>query len=186
MNNRKRLLLRLAAMSLAILFSSAFAAAQERQSPATLALPTVNVDEPGRIPYQTAAFGHCEGTVCKATFQAIPAGHRLVIQHVSGNVSTLDPVPDGTRVLVSMNNQVQFISVPVAPFIPGCSLADSTSRLCSTLTAGRHSPSKPTLECQGWIFSIQASSATNWTAQKLRALPLQGPGQALTDTAPQL
>jgi hypothetical protein len=119
MNYHKLLSPRLAVISLAVLLSSVFAAAQVSQTPATLALPTMNVDEPGRIPYQVGGFGHCEVTVCKATFQAIPAGHRLVIQHVSGNVSTLDPVPDGTRILVSMNNQVQFMSVPVTPFIPG-------------------------------------------------------------------
>jgi len=119
MRNYKRLSLRLVAISVAILFTAAFAAAQAPQGPATLMLSTVNIDEPGRIPYQAAAFGHCDGTVCKATFQAIPAGHRLVVQHVSGNVSTLDPVPDGTRVLVSMDNKVQFMSVPVTPFIPG-------------------------------------------------------------------
>ena len=119
MRYRKLLSVRIVAISSAVLLSAAFAAAQAPQTPATLALPIMNVDEPGRIPYQAGAFGHCNGTVCKATFQAIPAGHRLVIQHVSGNVSTLDPVPDETRVLVSMNNQVQFMSFPVAPFIPG-------------------------------------------------------------------
>ncbi|HSC56892.1 MAG TPA: hypothetical protein VLC51_06790, partial [Nitrospira sp.] len=119
MKNRKFLLPRLAAMSLAILFSTAFATAQAPHSPAALGLPIVNIDEPGRTPYQTAAFGHCNGTVCHATFEAIPAGHRLVITHVSGTISSSDAVPDGTRVLLSMSNGVQFMSAPVSPFIPG-------------------------------------------------------------------
>jgi hypothetical protein len=122
MNRCKPLSLRLAAIGLAILLSTVFAAAQAPRTPAAPVQSTVNVDEPGRIPYQTAALGHCYGTVCHATFEAIPAGHRLVIQHVSGNVSTLDPVPDGTRVLLSMTNTVQFMSVPVSPFIPGVSV----------------------------------------------------------------
>ncbi len=119
MKHRKRLSLRLAAMSLAILFSTVFSAAQAPQSPAPLGLPIVNIDEPGRIPYQAVAFGHCNGTACTATFQSIPAGHRLVIQHVAGDMTTLDPVPDGTRVLVGISNKVQFESFPVSPFIPG-------------------------------------------------------------------
>jgi hypothetical protein len=119
MKDRKLLSPRLAAISLAILLSTAFAAAQMPQSAATIALPTVNIDEPGRIPYQAVALGKCNGTVCSATFNAIPAGHRLVIQHVAGDMTTLDPVPDGTRVLVGVTNKVQFMSFPVSPFIPG-------------------------------------------------------------------
>lgn len=115
MNHRKVLLSRVAAVAFAVLLSTAFVHAQVGAN----AVVTVNADEPGRIPYQAAAFGHCNGTVCHATFQAIPAGHRLVIQHVSGNLTTVNPVPDGTRVLLSLTNKVQFMSFPVSPFIPG-------------------------------------------------------------------
>ncbi len=119
MKDRKLLSLRLAAIGLGILLSTVFAAAQAPQSPAALALPTVNIDEPGRIPYQAVVLGKCNGTACSATFNAIPAGHRLVIQHVSAQITTLDPVPDGTRVWVGLGNKVQFTSFPASPFIPG-------------------------------------------------------------------
>jgi hypothetical protein len=117
--DRKQLTLRLAATSLAILFLAAFAAAQAPQTPATLALPTFNIDEPGRVPYYSVVQGKCNGTVCTGTFNAIPAGHRLVVQHVGGQMSTLEPVPDSTRVWVGMSNKMQFIAFPSAPFISG-------------------------------------------------------------------
>ena len=121
MKHSQRLPQRLAGISLAILLSTVFAVGQAAESKASKVdtQSTVSIDEPGRVPYQTAAFGRCEGTVCIASFNAVPAGHRLVIQHVSGNLSTLDPVADGTRVLISISNKAQFTSFPVTPFIPG-------------------------------------------------------------------
>jgi len=119
MKDRKLLSLRLAAISLAILSFTAFAAAQAPQTPASLALPVVSIDEPGRIPYQVAAFGHCNGTVCTATFNPIPAGHRLVIQHVSGDMTTQDPLSDATRVLITLQNKLQGIAFTESPFISG-------------------------------------------------------------------
>ncbi len=119
MKDRKSLSLRLAAISLAFLLLSAFAAAQAPQSPAALPLPIINVEDPGRIPYQAVVLGKCNGTACSATFNAIPAGHRLVVQHVSAQITTLDPVPDGTRVWAGLGNKVQFTSFAASPFIPG-------------------------------------------------------------------
>jgi len=119
MKDRNLLSLRLAAIGLMLLLSSAFAAAQAHQAPATIGLPTVNVDEPGRIPYWSAVSAKCNGTVCTGTFNAIPAGHRLVIQHVAGDMTTQDPTTDATRVLISFSNKFQFDSFPTAPFVTG-------------------------------------------------------------------
>jgi hypothetical protein len=116
MDRRKSLSQRLAAISLAVLFSTVFAAAQ---APATPAQQTVNIDEPGRIPYYSVVSATCNGTVCTGTFNAIPAGHRLVIQHVAGDMSTQDPTSDTTRVLISFSNKFQFNSFPVSPFVSG-------------------------------------------------------------------
>jgi len=119
MKDRKHLSPRLAAISLTILLATAFAAAQAPQAPAALGLPVVSVDEPGRIPYWSVVSAQCNGTVCTGTFSAIPAGHRLVIQRVAGDMSTEDPTSDGTRVLISFSNKFQFGSFPVSPFVSG-------------------------------------------------------------------
>ncbi len=51
---------------------------------------TQNVDEPGRNPYQErqaySFSGTCSGTVCITDFSPVPAGSRLVITNVSGNL----------------------------------------------------------------------------------------------------
>lgn len=45
-----------------------------------------NVDEPGRIPYQSEALvNSCNGISCTYTFNNPSAGHRLVVQHISGS-----------------------------------------------------------------------------------------------------
>ena len=67
---------------------------------ATLASPTYNalaappidqvsnVDDPGRIPYQSSIeTSSCNGvSFCEFRFPAVPEGHRLVIQHVSARL----------------------------------------------------------------------------------------------------
>jgi hypothetical protein len=45
-----------------------------------------NVDDPGRIPYQSINFINCTGQDCNFAFPPVPAGHRLVVTHVSGDV----------------------------------------------------------------------------------------------------
>jgi hypothetical protein len=53
-------------------------------------VPSVRIDEPGRIPYQSQVdkSGSCTGAgLCFFEFGSAPAGHRVVIQHVSGIVS---------------------------------------------------------------------------------------------------
>jgi hypothetical protein len=45
---------------------------------------TSSIDDPGRIPYQSTVNQTCTGANCTFTFGALPTGHRLVIQHVSG------------------------------------------------------------------------------------------------------
>jgi hypothetical protein len=119
MNYRKLLSSRLAAVSFALLLLTTFATAQAPQTPASIGLPTVNIDEAGRIPYWSAVAAKCNGTVCTGTFAPIPAGHRLVIQHVAGDMTTQDPTTDATRVLISFSNKFQFNSFPTAPFVSG-------------------------------------------------------------------
>jgi len=47
---------------------------------------TVNVTDPGRIAYQATLTNQCAGTPCAFLFPTVPAGHRVVVQHISGNV----------------------------------------------------------------------------------------------------
>jgi hypothetical protein len=56
------------------------------ENPATSPAITSSVDDPGRTAYQSTLTPDCHHNPnCTATFSAVPAGHRLVIQHVSGN-----------------------------------------------------------------------------------------------------
>jgi hypothetical protein len=64
------------------------------QNSATMPLFFRNVDEPGRIPYQSIneVPGGCTGGECSLSTQPVPAGHRLVVTHVSGDVQ-INPLP---------------------------------------------------------------------------------------------
>ena len=57
-------------------------------NPATNPALTRNVDDPGRIAYQTTVT-NCSltETTCSFSFPAVPQGHRLVVEHVSGFLS---------------------------------------------------------------------------------------------------
>ena len=76
-------------------------------------------DEPGRIAYQSQASksGQCTGVgSCFVEFGSVPAGHRLVVQHVSGIVS-FPTAPNS--VWVQLNNgsgaPVSTFFAPLAP-----------------------------------------------------------------------
>jgi hypothetical protein len=47
-----------------------------------------NVDEKGRVPYMQTAFQNCSPAsgLCDMNFAAVPAGKRLVVEHVSANI----------------------------------------------------------------------------------------------------
>src|SRR5215831_2086602 len=57
-------------------------------NPATAPVQTTDVDNPGRIPYQSTQIADttCIGTSpsCVVFFPPVPSGHRLVVLHVSG------------------------------------------------------------------------------------------------------
>jgi hypothetical protein len=83
----------------------------------TSAGPVLNsrIDDPGRIPYISFVDITCPGAFCTFTFPAIPAGHRLVIQHVSGALSFNAPTGGTIFPFVSSANNasIQF-SAPTA------------------------------------------------------------------------
>src|SRR5215469_10785283 len=58
-------------------------------NPTSSPVPTspVNVTDTGRIAYQSTVTNQCAGpSTCVFFFPAVPAGHRVVVQHISGNV----------------------------------------------------------------------------------------------------
>jgi hypothetical protein len=60
----------------------------------TSAGPVLNshVDDPGRIPYmERLIMNNCGLTECEYSFQPVPAGHRVVIQQVSGVLNFTSP-----------------------------------------------------------------------------------------------
>jgi len=61
-------------------------------NPTSSPVPTssVNVTDPGRIAYQsgTNASGNCTGnSTCSLPLPTVPAGHRVVIQHIYGTIA---------------------------------------------------------------------------------------------------
>jgi hypothetical protein len=81
----------------------AFAAASTVQvdvvNPATNPALTRNVDDPGRIAYQSTAACILDSNFCGFDFPAVPKGHRLVVQHVSASLNGLNPA--GAQVSLS-------------------------------------------------------------------------------------
>jgi len=55
-------------------------------NPATNPALTRSVDDPGRIAYQSTAECILDGNFCGFDFPAVPKNHRLVVQHVSGDL----------------------------------------------------------------------------------------------------
>jgi hypothetical protein len=78
----------------------------------TTANPAIvsDMNDPGRIPYQSSIYGTTQsncgvGNECFFIFPTVPAGHRLVIQHVSGFIQA---TPGAVPALVGLplsNNQ---------------------------------------------------------------------------------
>ena len=93
-------------------------------NPATSPALTSNVDDPGRIAYQTAQEPECTLNPCDFSFPDVPAGHRLVIQHVSGELFlALTPSAIFVRLAGTgfLNRSVFF-----APFVGRNSLFDQS------------------------------------------------------------
>jgi hypothetical protein len=79
----------------------------------SLGIGTYNIDEPGRIAYQSTVSkeGQCNtGNTCFFEFGFVPQGHRIVIKRISGtNVFTGQPI----QVSINANNGS---GLPIASF----------------------------------------------------------------------
>jgi len=86
---------------------------------ATQPLPTSSVDDPGRTPYQFFVnLQPCINTICQATTPAVPAGKRLVVQHVSAFGALTSP-GNVVEVVVSTNTAVISTFAPSVFGSPG-------------------------------------------------------------------
>jgi hypothetical protein len=75
-------------------------------NPATNPARTSSVDEPGRAPYQFFKnLQPCSGGVCQVTTPTVPAGKRLVVQHVSAFGALTSP-GNFVEVVVSSSSSV--------------------------------------------------------------------------------
>jgi hypothetical protein len=83
-------------------------------NPANNPALTSNIDDPGRTPHQSFLDQSCTGSVCFFSFPAVPADHRLVIQHVSSGELVFNGTPASVGVSLSghADNQSGFL----APF----------------------------------------------------------------------
>lgn len=75
-----------------------------------------NADDPGRVPYQTLnQLSSCPNPQeCLATPPPVPAGHRLVVEHLSGNVQ-FNAVPQAISIVVSNQSGVTITGTRLAP-----------------------------------------------------------------------
>jgi hypothetical protein len=75
----------------------------------------LSVTDPGRIAYQSVIdmTGKCSGSICVFASPAAPAGHRVVIQHITGIVG-YNAAPSDIIVYVSPNSST-FVSEFLVP-----------------------------------------------------------------------
>jgi hypothetical protein len=82
---------------------------------------TSSVDDPGRAAYQSVQQANCfsGGQFCIAGFSAVPPGHRLVIQHVSGSLVYSSPAANVVSFVENSQGAVSVFNVatPQQPFI---------------------------------------------------------------------
>jgi hypothetical protein len=71
-------------------------------NPSTAPALTSSVDDPGRVAYQSITGQVCANpNQCVVDFPAVPQGHRLVIQHVSGSVSIFTSATSAQAIILS-------------------------------------------------------------------------------------
>jgi hypothetical protein len=75
----------------------------------------VNVNDPGRIAYQSATINlPCNGGFCSTVFPAVPTNHRLVVQHFSGQ-TTYSGVPSLVIARLLQNGNITVLTTFLPP-----------------------------------------------------------------------
>jgi len=73
---------------------------------------------PGQIAYQSTLnmTGVCTGMLCTFTFPTVPAGHRVVIEHIAGLVSYSSSSPSTTySILIASTANITATPLTIAP-----------------------------------------------------------------------
>ena len=85
-------------------------------NPATLPALTSSIDDPGRVAYQSASFvtSCVSPSTCQFSFPQVPKGHRLVIQHVTGELSFSGSTLQSIVAHLNGDNGSHFLT-PVVP-----------------------------------------------------------------------
>jgi hypothetical protein len=100
-------------------------------NPSTSPVPTssVNVTDPGRIAYQSEVSSTCSGMQnCSLVFPTVPAGHRVVVQHISGGGGFLTaPTYVETNVFLSTSPVPMFVGGVFASLAGGAYLFDQSA-----------------------------------------------------------
>jgi hypothetical protein len=93
-------------------------------NPTTSPVPSLNVTDPGRVPYQSIFFISCvNATDCSFSLGTVPAGHRVVVQHISGTLS-VSSLPAEVEVTVKGTQDVGLTQFLAPIGISGFSLFD--------------------------------------------------------------
>ena len=95
-------------------------------NPANNPALTSSVDDPGRVAYQSFLDQSCAQEVCSFSFPAVPADHRLVIQHVSSAGLAWSGTPTPAFVGVSIFGHANTISGFSAPIMGSVSTFDQS------------------------------------------------------------
>src|SRR5260370_10996801 len=93
-------------------------------NPSTAPVLNSRIDDPGRIPYQSKLLNTCSGGSCDFTFGAVPAGHRLVIQHVSASISYTDSSTTGVGGTLRVSPSFSDFSIFSLPVVRNVSVFD--------------------------------------------------------------
>ncbi|WP_347985844.1 hypothetical protein [Methylomonas sp. AM2-LC] len=121
------------ALVAAILSAATLLPAQEAAAAAAL---VKNVEQPGRLPYQqtvqfNSIIGNCNTfsgntNACLVSFNAVPAGKRLVVEHVTLLIATTGGAPNLVAFGEDLSTNTGIVAVIKPDFSAGINISGST------------------------------------------------------------
>jgi hypothetical protein len=127
-------------------------------NPAAAPVLSVNVNDPGRTPYQSFKFAACFHGACSATFAAVPAQHRLVMEHITGLV-TLSSSTTAIQVALQENFGLDnFVSIFIAP--PPISSAGSVTEFDQAIRGYADAGEQPIVTV---VANVELLESNNFT-----------------------
>jgi hypothetical protein len=109
-----------------VVIASASAQIPTNGTSPSAAAPTYDIDQPGRVPYQAHLRGSGGGTSeIDFSFKPVPAGHRVVIQQVTGTLGLTGIPSSDTKLSVYLSNNFApgdasftFLTAAFTGFVP--------------------------------------------------------------------